>query len=177
MELTPAMREFVLHWGEMGSRWGVNRTIAQIHALLYLSTEPLTADDIADTLGVARSNVSMSLRELENWDLAQVTHELGDRRDRFVTQHDVWEIFMVITQQRIEREIVPTVNMLKRCADKAHADGATDPKVASRLKDMHSFLDNLNDWYVEMKELPRGTLMTLLKIRASVRKRLQSKSR
>lgn len=177
MDLTGAMREFVIHWGEMGSRWGVNRTVAQIHALLYLSPEPLTADEIAETLAVARSNVSTSLRELQHWDLVQVTHILGDRRDRFVTVHDVWEIFMIITQQRIEREIAPTVAMLRKCVDSAQKDSATNPNVTARLRDMSSFLENLKDWYDEMKELPRGTLMTLLKIRAGVRKRIQSKGR
>ncbi len=113
MELTPTMNDFIMHWGEMGARWSVNRTIAQIHALLYLSPEPLTAEEIADTLLVARSNVSNSLRELQNWNLVRVTHLKGDRRDHFVTLHDVWEIFVTIGRQRFEREIAPTAAMLQ----------------------------------------------------------------
>ena len=108
MELSGATREFVLHWGEMGTRWGVNRTVAQAHALLYLSPEPLTAEEIAETLSVARSNVSTSLKELQSWKLAQVVHRMGDRRDYFRTSHDVWELFMTVIEQRVEREIEPT---------------------------------------------------------------------
>src|ERR1700760_2287174 len=102
MTLTASTKEFILHWGEMGSRWGVNRTVAQVHALLYLSPEPLTAEDIAESLSVARSNVSTSLRELQNWQLVKATQQLGDRRDFFSTSHDVWELFLTVIQQRVE---------------------------------------------------------------------------
>ena len=108
MELSGTTRELVLHWGEMGTRWGVNRTVAQVHALLFLSPEPLTAEEIADTLSVARSNVSTSLKELQGWKLAQVVHRIGDRRDHFQTSHDVWDLFMTVVEQRVEREIEPT---------------------------------------------------------------------
>src|ERR1700752_1083873 len=116
MKLTDSTKQFILHWGEMGARWGVNRTVAQVHALLYLSPEPLTAEEIAETLSVARSNVSTSLKELHNWNLAQIDSRIGDRRDYFRTSSDVWTLFLAVVEQRVEREILPTMNMLKRCA-------------------------------------------------------------
>src|SRR3984885_9368752 len=116
MTITGSTKQFILHWGEMGSRWGVNRTVAQVHALLYLSPEPLTAEDIADALTVARSNVSTSLKELQNWQLVQATHQMGDRRDFFSTSHDVWKLFFKILEQRVEREIEPTIAALGRLA-------------------------------------------------------------
>src|SRR5580698_7015780 len=138
MLLTEPAREFVLHWGEMGSRWGVNRTVAQVHALLYLSAEPLTAEDIAETLSVARSNVSTSLRELQNWQLAQVTHQMGDRRDFFTTSHDVWQLFFTVLEQRVEREIEPTIAVLGRLETEAQA--GKRPEVTARIAAMHAFL-------------------------------------
>src|SRR6201994_5182612 len=116
MMLTDSTRQFILHWGEMGTRWGVNRTVAQVHALLYLSTDSLTAEDIAGALSVARSNVSTSLKELQNWQLVQATHQMGDRRDFFSTSHDVWQLFLTVIEQRVEREIEPTIAALGRLA-------------------------------------------------------------
>src|ERR1700677_2995176 len=116
MTLSNSARAFILHWGEMGSRWGVNRTVAQVHALLYLSPEPLTAEDIAEALSVARSNVSTSLKELQNWNLVQVDSRIGDRRDFFQTSADVWTLFLTVVEQRVEREIVPTLATLRSCA-------------------------------------------------------------
>src|ERR1700704_4181216 len=115
MAMPPVVERVVLHWGEMGSRWGVNRTVAQIHALLFLSNAPLPAEDIADTLGVARSNVSNSLKELQSWNLVRITHLAGDRRDHFVALQDVWEIFRVIMEERKRREIDPTLTVLREC--------------------------------------------------------------
>src|SRR3989442_11911156 len=129
-KLSPVQRKFILHWGEMGSRWGVNRTVAQMHALLYLSAEPLTAEDIAESLSVARSNVSSSLRELQNWQLVQATHQMGDRRDFFSTSHDVWQLFLTVVQQRVEREIEPTIAALGRLAMEARAE--KQPGVTAR---------------------------------------------
>src|SRR5580693_1860528 len=130
MTLSKAAGEFILHWGEMGSRWGVNRTVAQVHALLYLSAEPLTAEDIAETLSVARSNVSTSLRELQNWKLVHTTHQMGDRRDFFSASHDVWQLFLTVVQQRVEREIEPTIATLGRLAAEARAE--KQPEVTTR---------------------------------------------
>src|SRR5258707_383467 len=104
MELTPIAQRFILHWGEMGARWGINRTVAQIHALLFLSPQPLTAEEIADTLSVARSNVSNSLKELQGWGIVRITHVMGDRRDHFESMKDVWEMFRTITDERKKRE-------------------------------------------------------------------------
>jgi DNA-binding transcriptional regulator GbsR (MarR family) len=164
MELTGATRDFVLHWGEMGTRWGVNRTVAQVHALLYLSPEPLTAEEIAATLSVARSNVSTSLRELQNWELARVTHRMGDRRDHFQTSHDVWELFMTVIEQRMAREVEPTLTMLHRCAAQARAERDAPPEVAARIGAMAEFLQEMHNWYSEMRKLPPATLRSLLHV-------------
>jgi len=115
MHLTPVMKRFVLHWGEMGTRWGVNRTVAQVHALLYLAPAPLPAEEIAETLSVARSNVSTSLKELQSWGLVNVAHVLGDRRDHFVARSDTWDMLLTILEQRKRREIEPTLNVLREC--------------------------------------------------------------
>src|SRR6476661_3524011 len=114
-DLPPVAQKFILHWGEMGTRWGINRTVAQIHALLFLSARPLYAEEIADTLAVARSNVSNSLRELQGWGIVKLVHVLGDKRDHFESMRDVWEMFRVVLDERKKREIDPTMNMLKEC--------------------------------------------------------------
>jgi DNA-binding transcriptional regulator GbsR (MarR family) len=168
MELTNAAREFILHWGEMGSRWGVNRTVAQVHALLYLATEPLTAEDIADALSVARSNVSTSLRELQNWDLVKATHQMGDRRDFFSTSHDVWELFLIVVRQRVEREILPTITALGRLQAQAKAE--KQPRVTERIAVMHAFLDEMHGWYRQMAVLPPSTLRSLIHVGAGITK-------
>ena len=105
MKLTPTMQKFILHWGEMGWRWGINRSVAQVHALLMLSPKPLPADEICETLNVARSNVSTSLKELQGWGLIRVVHEFGDRREHFETLKDVWEMFLIILRERKKREL------------------------------------------------------------------------
>jgi DNA-binding transcriptional regulator GbsR (MarR family) len=168
MDLTPASREFILHWGEMGGRWGVNRTVAQVHALLYLSPEPLTAEDIADLLSVARSNVSTSLRELQNWQLVHATHRMGDRRDFFSTSHDVWQLFLTVVQQRVEREIEPTIAALERLGAEARTEKR--PEVAARIVTMHDFLREMHGWYQQMAKLPPNTLRSLVKLGAGVTK-------
>src|SRR6188472_48422 len=125
MELSPVSQKFILHWGEMGTRWGINRTVAQIHALLYLSPRPLNAEQIAEALSVARSNVSTSLRELQGWGIIRVVHVLGDRRDHFESIRDVWELFRQVLDERKRREVDPTLTILRDCvieADKAAAD-------------------------------------------------------
>jgi DNA-binding transcriptional regulator GbsR (MarR family) len=107
MNLSPTMQKFVLHWGEMGSRWGVNRTVAQIHALLFLANDPMNAEEISETLGVARSNVSTSLKELQSWGLVRVIHVMGDRRDHFDSQKDVWDIFFLIVEDARKGSSIP----------------------------------------------------------------------
>jgi len=168
MPLSNTAKEFVLHWGEMGSRWGVNRTVAQVHALLYLSAEPLTAEDIADALSVARSNVSTSLRELQNWELVQATHQMGDRRDFFSTSHDVWHLFLTVIQQRVKREIEPTIGVLNRLAIEAR--GEKQPEVTARISSMHTFLEQMHGWYVQMAKLPPNSLRSLINLGAGVTK-------
>lgn len=174
MALTKAAQEFILHWGEMGSRWGVNRTVAQVHALLYLSAEPMTAEDIAETLSVARSNVSNSLRELQNWELVQATHQMGDRRDFFSTSQDVWQLFLTVLQQRIEREIEPTITALGRLAEEARAE--KQPVVTARIAGMHAFLEEMHGWYQQMKRLPPSTLRSLINLGTGITKWLPGRS-
>jgi DNA-binding transcriptional regulator GbsR (MarR family) len=168
MELTDTSRQFILHWGEMGTRWGVNRTVAQVHALLYLSAESLTAEEIADTLSVARSNVSTSLKELQNWDLVKIESRMGDRRDYFLTSADVWTLFLTIVDQRVAREILPTLAMLRRCAVEAQAEQPAQPAIASRITAMQAFLEDLLEWYSQIKKLPPASLRSLLSIGSRV---------
>jgi DNA-binding transcriptional regulator GbsR (MarR family) len=168
MKLTPVMEKYVLHWGEMGTRWGVNRSIAQIHALLYLSPQPLTAEEIADTLSIARSNVSTSLRELQGYGLIRLTHVLGDRRDHFESIKDNWEMLMLIVEERKRREIDPTLVLLRQCMAEAEADKATDPEVKARIERMLTFVDTLAGWYDQVKALPKPTLVALMKMGGKV---------
>ena len=168
MKLTPVMEKYVLHWGEMGTRWGVNRSIAQIHALLYLSPQPLTAEEIADTLSVARSNVSTSLKELQSFGLIRLTHVLGDRRDHFESIKDNWEMLTLIVEERKRREIDPTLALLRECMAEAEADKTTDPEVKARIERMLTFLDTLTTWYDQVKALPKPTLVALMKMGSKI---------
>ena len=161
-------RQFILHWGEMGTRWGVNRTVAQVHALLYLSSEALTAEEIADALSVARSNVSTSLKELQNWNLVQVESRMGDRRDFFRTSSDVWTLFLTVVEQRVEREIVPTMAMLRRCIGEARAERPPQPIVIARITAMQVFLEELHGWYTQIKALPPAALHSLISIGSGI---------
>src|ERR1700742_3113484 len=131
--LTPIQQKFILHWGEMGTRWGINRTVAQIHALLYISPRPLHAEEIVEALGVARSNVSTSLKELQGWGIVRMVHVLGDKRDHFESMKDVWDMFRVVLDERKRREIDPTLAMLKECIVEAEQQGEKDPYVKERL--------------------------------------------
>lgn len=170
MKLTPTIKKYILHWGEMGSRWGVNRTIAQIQALLYLAPNPLSADEIVDLLGVARSNVSTSLRELQSFGLVKVTHVLGDRRDHFEAIHDVWDMCWIILDGRIRKEIDPTVSTLRECVREAAGDAQTDKRTKERIAAMLAFLENVTDWYSQMRTVPRPTIMKLMKLGSKVTK-------
>ena len=154
MELTPLIQKFILHWGEMGTRWGINRTVAQIHALLYLSPKPLTAEEIADLLGVARSNVSNSLKELQGWGIVKVVHTMGDRRDHFESMKDVWEMFRVILDERKKREADQTLAMLRESVADAKKSGASDPYTRDRLNDMLQFFELMTSWYEQTRRMP-----------------------
>ncbi len=175
MKLTPVMQKYILHWGEMGTRWGVNRTVAQIHALLYLACDPLNAEEIAETLGVARSNVSTSLKELQSWGLVKITHVLGDRRDHFQSQKDLWDIFLVIIEERKKREINPTLTMLRECVLQSGQDSKTSDEVKTRIHNTLEFMELLTGWYEQMKKLPRPTLVKVIKLGAKVQSLLGGK--
>jgi len=164
MTLTPVAEKFILHWGEMGARWGVNRTVAQIHALLLMSPDPLHAEQIAETLSVARSNVSTSLRELQGWQIIRVVHVLGDRRDHFepVTD-DMWEMFHIILDQRRKREIDPTLTVLRQCVMEADDADSEAPRVRKRLGDLLELVETTTAWYEHVRRLPRGGTIKLAK--------------
>ena len=172
MQLTPVMEKFIVHWGEMGTRWGVNRTVAQIHALLYLSSKPLHAEEISETLGVARSNVSTSLKELMSWGLVKVYHVLGDRRDHFESMKDLWDIFNCVVAERKKREIDPTLTILRQCEIEAEADSETPEEVKQRIRNMTEFLETLTDWYEQISTVPKATLVKLMKLGARITKLL-----
>lgn len=176
MKLTPVMQKYILHWGEMGTRWGVNRTVAQIHALLYLSSSPLHAEDIAETLGVARSNVSTSLKELQSWGLVKITHVLGDRRDHFQSQKELWDIFLAIIEERKKREIDPTLTMLRECVLESEQDNKTSDEVKARIHNTLEFMELLTGWYEQMKKLPQPTLVKIMKLGAKVQNFIGGKS-
>ncbi len=170
MQLSPAVEKYVLHWGEMGTRWGTNRTVAQIHALLYLSPEPMRADEICELLSVARSNVSTSIRELQSYGLVRMVHELGDRRDYFESIYDVWELFRVIIEQRKQRELNPTLTMLRSCAEDLSKEKDTDPVTKQRILNMLEFIENTNSWYEQIRDIPSETLTKIMKLGSKITK-------
>src|SRR5437762_3747116 len=150
-ELSAVQQKFILHWGEMGTRWGINRTVAQIHALLYLAPEPLHAEDIAETLKVARSNVSTSLKELQGWGIVKLVHVMGDKRDHFESMKDVWEMFRVVLDERKRREIDPTLQMLRSSIAEAEKDKSADPHTQQRLRDLAEFFETTTAWYSQIR--------------------------
>jgi DNA-binding transcriptional regulator GbsR (MarR family) len=163
-KLPPAVEQFVLRWGDMGGQWGVNRSVAQIQALLYLSDRPLTAEDIAETLGMARSNVSNSIRELLGWKLIRRVPVLGDRRDHYEGEADLWQIMTHIARGRKEREIDPAVAALRHVLETADGDPQISPTARTRLKEMQGFLGTLDTWFSQMVTVPPATLMALMKL-------------
>src|SRR6185436_17964324 len=148
--LSPVQQKFVLHWGEMGARWGINRTVAQIHALLFISPKALNAEEITAALGVARSNVSTSLRELQNWGVIKIVHALGDRRDYFESMKDVWEMFRLVLDERKKREIDPTIVLLRECV--AESQKAKDSYTQERLSEMRDFFEVTSNWYSQISQ-------------------------
>jgi len=168
MKLTPIMERYILHWGEMGTRWGVNRSVAQIHALLYLAGKPLTAEEISDTLGLARSNVSTSIHELQSWNLVQTVHLMGDRRDHVEALGDLWTVLLTVVEERKKREIDPTLTMLRQCVLDAEGDKDTPAYVKARITTMLTFLETLTGWYQQVHRLPKETLVKLMKLGARV---------
>ena len=174
--LSQIQRRFVMHWGEMGSRWGVNRTVAQVHALLFLSTVPLHAERIAEVLQVARSNVSTSLKELQGLKLVRTVHVLGDRRDHFETGHDVWELMRTVVRERKAREFDPTIGVLADClADPAMAQ--EEREVRKRIEDTHGLMLAMSNWGEQMLRLEPATLMKVMKLGAKIQKLLQQETK
>jgi DNA-binding transcriptional regulator GbsR (MarR family) len=167
-ELAPAVERFILHWGDMGNQWGVNRSVAQIHALLYLSERPRTAEDIADTLGMARSNVSNSLKELGGWKLVRRVPMLGDRRDHFEAETDLFVMVTRIAQGRKEREIDPAAAALRACMAEADGDAKVSAVARARLAEMQAFIETLNRWYDQMLGVPPAKIMSLINMGARV---------
>jgi DNA-binding transcriptional regulator GbsR (MarR family) len=165
--LAPLEEKFILHWGEMGTKWGINRTVAQVHALLYLAAKPLPADEISTTLSVARSNVSTSLRELQGWGIVRVVHVLGDRRDHFETLKDVWEIFRIVAEERKKREIDPTLRVLAECVQEAKS-GQGDAHIKERLEAMLEFLAAMTGLFEEILRMPPAALKSVVKLRGKV---------
>jgi len=174
MNLTPTIQKYILHWGEMGARWGVNRTVAQIHALLFLANQPLNAEQIVEALNVARSNVSNSLKELQSWGLVRITHVAGDRRDHFVALQDVWEVFRVIVEERKKREIDPTLTVLRACAVEAENDPQLEQATKVKMEQVLDFLEMLTATYDDYKHLPPATMQRFLKMGGKVARLLGS---
>ncbi|MFM2294212.1 MAG: hypothetical protein RLZZ350_625 [Verrucomicrobiota bacterium] len=172
-KLSPVQQKFILHWGEMGTKWGINRTVAQIHALLFISAAPLNADDLVDTLGVARSNVSTSLKELQGWGIVKLVHINDDKRDHFESIKDVWELFRVVLDERKKREIDPTMRMLTECIEAAHKDKETDEYTEQKLRELHGFFVTTTAWYGQVRAWPPAALLKFVKLGDKVLKLLR----
>ena len=176
MNLPPLIQSFVLHFGEMGSRWGINRTVGQIYALLYISARPLNAEDIAEALGFSRSNVSMGLKELDAWNLTQLKHLPGDRREYFTTPEDIWVIVRTLVEQRRKREIEPTLSMLRDLLLENPA--SKDEKFAQgKMQEMHDLIDMLTRWYQDMQRMETERLVQLLTLGTKVFKLYEMKDK
>jgi DNA-binding transcriptional regulator GbsR (MarR family) len=174
--LPPLSRQFVSHFGEMGSRWGVNRTVGQIYALVFISERALNADEIAEALEFSRSNVSMGLKELQSWRLVRLRHIPGDRREYFEAPADVWEIFRVLAEERRRREIEPTQSML-RMAILEEATSPAERHAQERMRQMHDLIDRLMTWFDDVQKLAPETAMQLMGMGATVTKVLELKDR
>jgi DNA-binding transcriptional regulator GbsR (MarR family) len=171
-KLSLVQQKFVLHWGEMGTRWGINRTVAQIHALLYISPKPLPAEEIAETLAVARSNVSTSLKELQGWGIVKLVHVMGDKRDHFESMKDVWEMFRVVLDERKRREIDPTLHMLRACIGEAEKEKPSDSHTQERLRELAEFFETTTAWYAQVRSWPTSALPRFVKLGDKIRKLL-----
>jgi DNA-binding transcriptional regulator GbsR (MarR family) len=171
-KLNPIQQKFILHWGEMGTRWGINRTVAQIHALLFISPQPLNADDLVETLSVARSNVSSSLKELQGWGIVRKVHVMGDKRDHYESMKDVWEMFRVVIDERKRREIDPTIAILRECATAAVKDKETDEYTEQKLRELAEFFETTTAWYGQVRSWPTNALTKFVRLGGKVRKLL-----
>jgi DNA-binding transcriptional regulator GbsR (MarR family) len=171
-KLSPVEQKFILHWGEMGTRWGINRTVAQIHALLFITQKPLNAEDIVQALEVARSNVSTSLKELQGWGIVRMVHVLGDKRDHFESMKDVWEMFRVVLDERKKREIDPTLALLRTCVAEAEQDKETDEYTEQKLRELAGFFELTTVWYGQIRTWPTSALTKFVKAGDKIRKLL-----
>jgi DNA-binding transcriptional regulator GbsR (MarR family) len=176
MNLPPLTQRFVLHFGEMGSRWGINRTVGQIYALLYVSAKPLNADEIGEALTFSRSNVSMGLKELQSWNLVRLIHQPKDRREYFQAPEDVWAIFRTLANERRKREVDPTLSML-RDALMEQPGTAEDIHAQERMKEMHNFIELMTTWLDDVQKMDSDTLASLMQMGAKVQKLLEMKER
>jgi len=168
MTLSPSVEKFIVHWGEMGARWGINRTIAQIHALLYISERPLDAEEIAETLSIARSNVSVSLRELQSWGIVRTQRVLGERRDQFVCVKDVWEMFRIILAERKKRELDPTTSVLRNCALNAQEELGNGHYAAQRLQEALGMFEEVSNWYEQIDGMSTDQLRKAMKMGGTI---------
>ncbi|MEH3064298.1 GbsR/MarR family transcriptional regulator [Methylobacterium sp. NMS14P] len=176
MQLPPLVQTFVLHFGEMGSRWGINRTVGQIYALLFVAERPLNADEIVERLGVSRSNVSMGLKELQAWNLVRLQHRPGDRRDYFTTPEDIWQIVRTLVEERKKREVDPTLTLLRELL--MQEPGTEEERHAqARLREMHDLFELFAGWYADVRRLDTERLVQLLTLGSKVQKVLEMKDR
>lgn len=176
MELPPLVQSFVLHFGEMGSRWGINRTVGQIYALLFVSERALNADELVERLGISRSNVSMGLKELESWRLVRLSHQPGDRREYYSAPEDVWAIFRTLAEERQRREVEPTLSLLRDAILESPAS-AEERYAQARMRQMHDLIDLLTTWFADVRKLSPTTLQQLLKMGGAVVRLLEMKDR
>lgn len=172
MQLSPVQEKFVLHWGEMGTRWGINRTVAQLHALLLIADRPLNADDMVQTLGVARSNISNSIKELLGWGVIHSVPVLGERRDHYASESDVWELFQRILDERKRREVDPTLVLLRECVDEAERSRGESEHTCRKLREMHDMIEQLSRWHTQLRNLPTGAVIKFVKMGSKVWKML-----
>jgi len=172
ISLHPVQQKFILHWGEMGTRWGINRTVAQIHALLFISEKPLNAEEIVQVLGVARSNVSSSLKELQGWGIVKRVHVLGDSRDYFESMKDVWEMFRVVMDERKKREFDPTERLIRECIAEAEKDKETDKYTTQKLRELAEFFETTSAWYGQVRQWSTSALTKFIKAGDKIRKLL-----
>ena len=176
MNLPPLTQQFVMHFGEMGSRWGVNRTVGQIYALLFVAAKPLNADEVGEALAFSRSNVSMGLKELQSWGLVKLIHLPNDRREYFQAPEDVWAIFRTLAAERRKREIDPTLSML-RDALMEQPSVAEDIHAQARMRQMHEFIERMTDWLDDVQKMDSDTLVSLMKMGSKVQKLLEMKDK
>ncbi len=168
IKMQPAIRELVLHWGEMGARWGISRTVARIHALLYFSPQPLAADEITDMLGIARSHVSNSLKELQSWGVVKNVHILGDRREHFESIKDVWKLFEALLDERKKREVDPTLAALRAVGPQISSDPSVTAETRQRWTEMLEFFEVMEKFYLKMRKMPIGSRMKLVRLGSQI---------